>query len=158
VVLNLDESDVPALVDPAAASGRFNLSPFLARAATGLVAVCGRIELEIAQLDEADRTAFLRDLGLDEPGVQRVIRTTYDLLGYISFLTAGEDECRAWSIPRGTTAQAAAGEIHTDIARVSSAPRWCGTSTSWRAARSPPAASTARCGSRGRTTWSPTAT
>jgi len=117
VVLNLDESDVPALVDPAAASSRFNLSPFLARAATGLVAVCGRIELEIAQLDEADRGAFLRDLGLAEPGVQRVIRTTYDLLGYISFLTAGEDECRAWSIPRGTTAQVAAGEIHTDIAR-----------------------------------------
>jgi hypothetical protein len=49
--------------------------------------------------------------------VDRVIRTTYDLLGYVSFLTAGEDECRAWSIPRGMHAQAAAGEIHSDIAR-----------------------------------------
>ncbi|MBP1633887.1 MAG: GTP-binding protein YchF, partial [Acidobacteria bacterium] len=92
-------------------------APFLARAATGLVAVCAKIELEIAQLEEADRTAFLSDLGLPEPGVSRVIRTTYDLLGYISFLTAGEDECRAWSIPRGTPAQAAAGEIHSDIER-----------------------------------------
>ena len=117
IVLNLDEADVPALVDPAAAAARFGLEPFLARAATGLVAVCGKIELEIAQLDEGDREAFLADLGLPEPGVPRVIRTTYDLLGYISFLTAGEDECRAWSIPRSTPAQAAAAEIHTDIAR-----------------------------------------
>jgi len=54
---------------------------------------------------------------LTEPGVNRVIRTTYDLLGYISFLTSGEDECRAWSIPRGTPAQLAAGEIHSDISR-----------------------------------------
>ncbi|HSK09910.1 MAG TPA: DUF933 domain-containing protein [Vicinamibacterales bacterium] len=117
LVLNLDEADVPDLVDSARAAERFGLSRFLSRAATGIVAVCARIELEIAQLDEADRTAFLADLGLPEPGVDRVIRTTYDLLGYISFLTAGEDECRAWSIPRGTPAQVAAGEIHSDIAR-----------------------------------------
>jgi GTP-binding protein YchF len=117
IVLNLDEADVPDLVDPGRAASRFNLGPFLERAATGLVAVCAKIELEIAQLEEADRSAFLADLGLSEPGVGRVIRTTYALLGYISFLTAGEDECRAWSIPRGTIAQAAAGEIHTDIAR-----------------------------------------
>jgi len=108
--LNLDESDL-------AAGGDTALSPFLARAATGAVAVCAKIELEIAQLEPTDAAAFLADLGLAESGLDRVIRATYDLLGYISFFTVGEDECRAWSIPRDTVAQAAAGEIHSDIQR-----------------------------------------
>ena len=60
---------------------------------------------------------ILADLGLNESGLDRVIRASYDLLGYISFFTVGEDECRAWSIPRGYSAQLAAGEIHSDIAR-----------------------------------------
>jgi ribosome-binding ATPase len=81
------------------------------------VPVCAKIELEIAALDPADAQAFLADLGLQESGLDRVIRATYDLLGYISFFTVGEDECRAWSIPRATIAQDAAGEIHSDIAR-----------------------------------------
>ncbi|MGH9329986.1 MAG: DUF933 domain-containing protein, partial [Vicinamibacterales bacterium] len=81
------------------------------------VTVCAKIELEIAQLDAADAAAFLADLGLAESGLDRVIRASYDLLGYLSFFTVGEDECRAWSIPRGTPAQLAAGEIHSDIAR-----------------------------------------
>jgi ribosome-binding ATPase len=93
------------------------LSGFLSRAATADVAVCAKIELEIAELDPADAAAFLADLGLPQSGLDRVIRASYDLLGYISFFTVGEDECRAWSIPRGTPAQAAAGEIHSDIAR-----------------------------------------
>jgi ribosome-binding ATPase YchF (GTP1/OBG family) len=59
----------------------------------------------------------MTDLGLTASGLDRVIRASYDLLGYISFFTVGEDECRAWSIPRGTPAQLAAGEIHSDIAR-----------------------------------------
>ena len=63
------------------------------------------------------RGGFLADLGFAESGLDRVIRASYDLLGYISFFTVGEDECRAWSIPRGTPAQLAAGEIHSDIAR-----------------------------------------
>ena len=79
--------------------------------------VCAKIELEIAQLEPADAAAFLSDLGLDESGLDRVIRASYDLLGYMSFFTVGEDECRAWSIPRGTPAQLAAGEIHSDIQR-----------------------------------------
>ena len=69
------------------------------------------------QLEPDDATAFLADLGLAESGLDRVIRSTYDLLGYMSFFTVGEDECRAWSIARGTAAQAAAGEIHSDIQR-----------------------------------------
>jgi GTP-binding protein YchF len=117
LVVNVDEADVALLGDGAKAAEAAGLAPFLARAGTGVVAVCAKIELEIGQLDPADAAAFLADLGLSEPGVNRVIRTTYDLLGYISFLTAGEDECRAWSIPRGTHAQLAASEIHSDIAR-----------------------------------------
>ena len=70
-----------------------------------------------AQLEPADAVAFLSDLGLKESGLDRVIRASYELLGYISFFTVGEDECRAWSIPRGYSAQLAAGEIHSDIAR-----------------------------------------
>ncbi len=117
VVINLDEADTSALADAARAVELAGLGPFLSRAGTRAVPVCAKIELEIAQLDAADARGFLADLGLTEAGVSRVIRTTYELLGYISFLTAGEDECRAWSIPRGTQAQVAAGEIHTDIAR-----------------------------------------
>ena len=95
-----------------------------------MVAVCAKIELEIGQLDAADARAFLADLGLAEPGVNRVIRTTYDLLGYISFLTAGEDECRAWSIPRGTHAQAGGRARSTRTSRGASfAPRSSASST-----------------------------
>src|SRR4249919_3765914 len=90
---------------------------FLSGSATRAVPICAKIELEIAQLDEGDAAAFMSDLGLRESGLDRVIRASYDLLGYISFFTVGEDENRAWSIPRGTNAQHAAGEIHSDIAR-----------------------------------------
>ncbi len=121
VVLNVDEHQLTSpdhrATGVAGAIDRAGLGPFLARAATAAAAVCAKIELEIAQLDPADTAAFLADLGLAESGLDRVIRASYDLLGYISFFTVGEDECRAWSIPRGTPAQLAAGEIHTDIAR-----------------------------------------
>ena len=119
VVINLDEKqlagEAATRIDKAAeATG---LTPFLSRARTVAVAVCARIELEISQLEADDRAGFLADLGLIESGLDRVIRASYDLLGYISFFTVGEDECRAWSIPRGTPAQLAASEIHSDIAR-----------------------------------------
>src|SRR3954464_9319449 len=120
IVLNVDEAQLTKgrragteIHQAAAAAG---LTPFLSRAATAAVAVCAKIELEIAQLDAADAQAFLSDLGLTESGLDRVIRASYDLLGYISFFTVGEDECRAWSIPRNTAAQLAASEIHSDIA------------------------------------------
>lgn len=112
VVLNVDEADIRTGAEPAPA-----LAAWLASARAGFVAVCARIELEIAQLDPADAGAFLADLGLAESGLDRVIRAAYDLLGYMSFFTVGEDECRAWSIPRGTPAQEAAGAIHSDIQR-----------------------------------------
>jgi GTP-binding protein YchF len=120
IVINLDESQLAggeAAVRIERAADATGLKGFLSHAATAAVAVCAKIELEIAQLEPSDAAAFLADLGLTESGLDRVIRASYDLLGYISFFTVGEDECRAWSIPRGTSAQLAAGEIHSDIAR-----------------------------------------
>src|SRR5262249_23189788 len=119
IVINLDETqltggDDATRVDRAAQTT--GLTSFLSHASTA-VAAGRKTGLESAQLDAADAAAFLTDLGLSERGLDRVIRASYDLLGYISFLTAGEDECRAWSIPRGTPALLAAGEIHSDIQR-----------------------------------------
>ena len=91
-----------------------------AMAARPGVAVCcvsAPIEAEMAELPAEDARSFREDLGLSEPGLDRVIRSSYELLGYISFLTAGEDECRAWPIRKGTHAQRAAGTVHSDIER-----------------------------------------
>jgi hypothetical protein len=82
-----------------------------------VINMSGKVESEIAQLDPAEQQEFLRDLGIAEPARDRFIRAAYSLLDLISFLTAGEDECRAWSIRRGTHAQKAAGVIHSDIER-----------------------------------------
>ena len=117
LVVNVSESNLALLSQGTRAAHEAGLDPFLSRAATRAVAVCAKIELEIAGLEPGDRAAFLADLGLKEPGIDRVIRGVYDLLGYLSFFTVGDDECRAWSIPRGTSALLAAAEIHTDISR-----------------------------------------
>jgi len=114
IVLNLDEADLPKADGAIALAG---LEAFIAGANTRAVPICAKIELEIAQLDPEDAAAFMADLGLRESGLDRVIRASYDLLGYISFFTVGEDENRAWSIPRHTSAVLAAGEIHSDISR-----------------------------------------
>jgi ribosome-binding ATPase len=80
-----------------------------------VVAVCASIEAEIAQLDEADRADFLKDIGLDEPGLNRVIRAGYKLLGLQTYFTVGPKEARAWTVRIGATAPQAAGVIHTDF-------------------------------------------
>jgi ribosome-binding ATPase len=102
----------------------FKDNPLLAavekRAATEgavVVPVCAAIEAEIAQLEEADRAEFLAELGLDEPGLNRVIRGAYRLLGLQTYFTAGETEVRAWTVRVGATAPQAAGVIHTDFER-----------------------------------------
>ncbi|MCW5579378.1 MAG: redox-regulated ATPase YchF [Dokdonella sp.] len=82
-----------------------------------VVPVCAAIEEEMAQLEEADRDEFLKDLGLDEPGLNRVIRAGYKLLGLQTYFTAGEKEVRAWQVRKGATAPQAAGVIHTDFER-----------------------------------------
>lgn len=80
-----------------------------------VVAVCAAVESDIAELDEADRDVFMADLGLQEPGLNRVIRAGYALLNLQTFFTAGVKEVRAWTIPIGATAPQAAGKIHTDF-------------------------------------------
>ncbi len=82
-----------------------------------LIAVCAAAEADIAELDEEDRAAFLEDLGLEESGLAQLIRSSYRLLGLISFLTAGPQEVRAWTITNGTKAPGAAGKIHSDFER-----------------------------------------
>jgi GTP-binding protein YchF len=82
-----------------------------------VVPVCAAIEEELAELDDADKVAFLADMGLEEPGLNRVIRAGYKLLGLQTYFTAGEKEVRAWTVRRGSTAPQAAGVIHTDFER-----------------------------------------
>jgi GTP-binding protein YchF len=82
-----------------------------------MLPLCGKIEMEIAQLSPADRKMFLDDLGLDEPAAHKLIHECFDLLGLISFFTYAGDEVRAWTIRRGTPAQKAAGKVHSDIER-----------------------------------------
>ena len=110
IVLNVAEAEAvaPLPEDVAARAG--------AEGAEALVLAAG-LEAEIARLEPADRGAFLHDLGLAESARDRFIRASYHLLDLVSFLTAGEDECRAWPIRRGTTALKAAGKIHSDIER-----------------------------------------
>lgn len=79
--------------------------------------VCAQIEQEIAELDEEEKKMFLEDLGLEESGLEKLIKASYQLLGLISYLTAGEPEVRAWTITKGTKAPQAAGKIHTDFER-----------------------------------------
>jgi GTP-binding protein YchF len=90
---------------------------FAARDNAEVVIVCAAIEAEIAQLDEADKIPFLADLGLQEPGLNRVIRTAYKLLGLQTYFTAGVQEVRAWTVKVGATGPQAAGVIHTDFER-----------------------------------------
>jgi ribosome-binding ATPase len=81
----------------------------------GATAICGKVEAELAEMSDADAAEFLSSYGLKESGLSRLINKTYALLGMISFLTAGEDECRAWTIPVNTRAVNAAGAIHSDL-------------------------------------------
>jgi GTP-binding protein YchF len=80
-----------------------------------VVAVCAAIEAEIVSLDKADRAEFMAELGLAEPGLDRVVRAGYSLLGLLTYFTAGEKEVRAWTVRKGATAPEAAGVIHTDF-------------------------------------------
>jgi GTP-binding protein YchF len=93
------------------------LAEFAAKEGAEIVVISASIEAEIAALDAEERAEFLDSLGLEEPGLHRLIRSAYALLDLITFFTAGEKECRAWTITRGTKAPQAAGKIHTDFER-----------------------------------------
>jgi len=111
-VLNLGDEEA-AEMDKAIE--KHKLSALQGRPNTAVVAVCGRLEAELAEMDEKEAAELLASYGLKEPGLNRLIRATYDLMGLFPFFTAGEPEVRAWTIRKGSTAVKAAGEIHSDI-------------------------------------------
>jgi ribosome-binding ATPase len=113
-VANVAEAQLArAASDPLVAALRAHAS----KEGAPVVVICAAAEAEIASLDPADRPAFLQSLGLEEPGLHAVARTAYQILDLITFLTAGPDECRAWTVKRGARAPQAAGVIHTDFER-----------------------------------------
>lgn len=114
IVLNVAEADIASGKTTAVIS---ELEEIFKGKQVKILSLCGKIEMEIAQLSPEEAEVFLDDLGIAEPALNRLIRVSYDLLGLISFLTAGEDEVRAWTIQRGLNAQKAAGKIHSDIER-----------------------------------------
>ena len=111
-VLNLGDEEAGELET---AVERHKLGALHGRPNTAVVAVCGRLEAELAEMDEKEAAELLASYGLKEPGLNRLIRATYDLMGLTSFFTAGEPEVRAWTIHKGTNAVKAAGAIHSDI-------------------------------------------
>jgi ribosome-binding ATPase len=113
-VLNISESaelgrDLENAVE------RFGLAALASRPNAAATAICGKVEAELAEMNDEEAAEFLASYGLRESGLARLIRKSYELLGLISFFTVGEDECRAWTVERGIRAQQAAGTIHSDL-------------------------------------------
>ncbi len=111
---NVDED---SLANPDANPHVAKVKEFAAKENSDVVVICAKLEAELVALDETERLEYLKDLGLDGSGVDSLIKAAYHMLGLMSFLTAGEKEVRAWTIPIGTKAPQAAGEIHSDIER-----------------------------------------
>ena len=110
VAFNTDESG------PEISFSQLGLDPLKSRD-MGQVSMCGRLEEDLARMSEEEEQEFRQDLGLDDPATHRVIRVSYETLGLVSFLTVGDDEVRAWSVPAGLAAQEAAGTVHSDFQR-----------------------------------------
>lgn len=111
-VLNLDETDAGRLHEK---EQEFRSGPLAGRAGTAVTAVCGKVEAELAELPREEARDYLASYGLQESGLERLISASYSLLGLMSFLTAGETEVRAWTIPKESKAVHAAGAIHSDF-------------------------------------------
>jgi len=109
-VANVDEEGLLAGNDYSAA-----LEAHASETGADVVRICGKVEAELSELDDDDKREFLADLGIEEPGLHRLIRAAYDLLRLVTFFTAGPKEIRAWTIRAGTAAPQAAGEIHSDF-------------------------------------------
>ena len=112
--LNVNESSTLGS-DLEQAPAKYKLTEYASRPNAGVTAICGRVEAELAEIGDEEAAEFLASYGLKESGLVRLIRKSYELLGLISFFTVGEDECRAWTIERGSRAQVAAGAIHSDL-------------------------------------------
>ena len=111
-VLNLGEEDAGTLRER---EREYREGPLAGRRHTAVTAVCGKVEAELSELPREEQRDYLASYGLQESGLERLISATYALLGLMSFLTAGEDECRAWTIPMNSHAVKAAGAIHSDF-------------------------------------------
>jgi hypothetical protein len=111
-VLNIGEADAPRLHE---IEDEYRRGPLAHRAHTAVSAICGKVEAELAELSGEEAREYLASYGLGESALERLISSTYALLGLMSFLTAGEDECRAWTVPSHSPAVKAAGAIHTDF-------------------------------------------
>lgn len=114
-VANVCEEEASS--EPLANPGYVALKEFAKKENAEIISVCAQIEAEIAQLESEEKAMFLEELGIAESGLDRLIKASYSLLGYISYLTAGPKEVRAWTITRGTKAPQAAGKIHSDFER-----------------------------------------
>jgi len=108
-VINISENRLP---DSSAIEEEFS---FLRTSRCAVTVLSAEIEKELSELSDEDADVFMQDLGISEPALHKLIRTSYELLGLISFFTVGEDECRSWTIPNGINAQKAAGVIHSDL-------------------------------------------
>lgn len=93
------------------------VSKYASKESASVIVMCAKLESELAELEESDKKAFLKELGIAHSGLDKLIFATYDLLGLQTFFTVGKDECRAWTFKKGTTAKKAAGLIHSDIER-----------------------------------------
>jgi GTP-binding protein YchF len=111
-VLNIGEADAARMHE---IEREYREGPLAGRPNTEVTAVCGKVEAELAELPPAEQQEYLASYGLKESGLERIITATYALLGLMSFLTAGETEVRAWTVPRNSTAVKAAGAIHSDF-------------------------------------------
>ena len=110
-VANVSEKDLPSMENAFVARVR----EYAEKEGSSVVPICARLEEELSQLSEAEGLEYLQSLGLQQSGLDRLIKATYDLLGLVTYITTGEIETRAWTITKGTNAAAAAGKIHSDI-------------------------------------------
>lgn len=108
---NVSDKDLPSMENPYVKKVR----EYAEAEGNSVIPICAKLEAEISQLPKEERPVFLEELGLQESGLQRLIRTSFNMLGLINFLTTGDIETRAWTIPKGATAAEAAGKIHSDI-------------------------------------------
>ena len=108
---NVSEDSLPSMENPYVAQVR----AYAEAEGNRVIPICAKLEEEIAQLDEKEALEFLQSLGLQETGLNRLIKAAFEMLGLITYLTTGEIETRAWTIPRGTKAPQAAGKIHSDL-------------------------------------------
>jgi GTP-binding protein YchF len=112
VVVNIGEEQIPQ-----AKSLEAELKSRHSRAKSGIIALCGELEMEMTQLDDEAAKGFRAEFGITESGLDRIIKLSYELLGLVSFFTTASDEVKAWSVPKGTAAIKAAGKIHSDMER-----------------------------------------